>query len=82
MSRTPAVDRTLALTAALLVCYGLLVLYSAGQTDVATRAAGVWYRQFVWVGIGLVVAALAVWALKSTAETAGRDLRFDEAAAG
>ena len=35
--------------------YSIVVLYSAGQTDVATSAAGVWHRQFVWLGIGLVV---------------------------
>ena len=35
------------------MAFGLLTLYSAGQTDVPTRAAGVWYRQFVWFGIGV-----------------------------
>jgi hypothetical protein len=39
--------------------FGLLTLYSAGQTDVPTRAAGVWYRQFFWFGIGVV----AGWAV-------------------
>ncbi len=39
-----------------LIAFGLFTLYSAGQTDVPTRAAGVWFRQFVWVGIGMVVA--------------------------
>ena len=34
--------------------FGLLTLYSAGQTDVPTRAAGVWYRQFFWFVIGVV----------------------------
>src|SRR5689334_13799308 len=34
--------------------FGLLTLYSAGQTDVPTHAAGVWYRQFFWFVIGVV----------------------------
>jgi rod shape determining protein RodA len=51
-----AVDRQLLLVSAGLILFGLLTLYSAGQTDVPTRAAGVWHRQFVWVGIGAVAA--------------------------
>lgn len=54
------VDRQLLLVGAGLVLFGLLTLYSAGQTDVPTRAAGVWHRQFIWVGIG-VVAAIVVF---------------------
>ena len=42
----------------LLVGFGLLMLYSAGQTDVPTRAAGVWHRQLVWSGVGFVAALL------------------------
>jgi rod shape determining protein RodA len=34
--------------------FGLATLYSAGQTDVPTRAAGVWHRQFIWFGVGIV----------------------------
>ena len=34
--------------------FGLATLYSAGQTDVPTRAAGVWHRQFVWLGVGII----------------------------
>jgi rod shape determining protein RodA len=37
-----------------LMAFGLAILYSAGQTDVPTRAAGVWHRQFVWFGVGMV----------------------------
>jgi rod shape determining protein RodA len=37
---------------------GFIVLYSAGQTDVPTAGAGVWRRQFIWFGVGL----LAGWA--------------------
>ena len=35
-----------------LMTFGLLTLYSAGQTDVPTQATGVWYRELVWFGIG------------------------------
>jgi rod shape determining protein RodA len=52
-------DRSLAITTFMLVGFGMLILYSAGQTDVPTRAAGVWYRQFVWCGIGIVAAIVA-----------------------
>ena len=55
--RTPSVDRSLLLATGGLVLFGLVTLYSAGQTDVPTRAAGVWHRQFIWAGIG----ALAAW---------------------
>jgi rod shape determining protein RodA len=48
------IDRQLATTALALMLYGLLVIYSAGQTDVRTNAAGAWSRQLVWFGIGLV----------------------------
>lgn len=48
-------DRQLVVVTVLLVLFGLLTLYSAGQTDVPTRAAGVWWRQFVWFGAGIVV---------------------------
>jgi len=49
-------DRPLAIASVLLVGFGLLTLYSAGQTDVATRAVGVWWHQFFWFGAGIVVA--------------------------
>jgi rod shape determining protein RodA len=52
------VDRPLLVASAALIVFGLFTLYSAGQTDVPTRAAGVWYRQFIWVGIGVVVAGI------------------------
>jgi rod shape determining protein RodA len=56
--RGPTIDRQLLMVSAGLICFGLLTLYSAGQTDVPTRAAGVWHRQFVWVGIGVVAAGV------------------------
>jgi rod shape determining protein RodA len=58
--RGATVDRQLLLVSAGLILFGLLTLYSAGQTDVPTRAAGVWHRQFTWVAIG-VVAAIVVF---------------------
>ena len=52
--RSPAIDRPLVTVSLCLMLFGLATLYSAGQTDVPTRAAGVWHRQFMWFGIGLV----------------------------
>jgi rod shape determining protein RodA len=56
--RAPTIDRQLVTVTIGLVLFGLATLYSAGQTDVPTRAAGVWYRQFVWFGLGIVAAGL------------------------
>lgn len=52
-------DRPLLLTVAALALYGVVVLYSAGQTDAPTGAAGAWMRQLVWLGLALVAAAVA-----------------------
>ena len=52
--RGPAIDRNLVLASLGLMMFGLATLYSAGQTDVPTRAAGVWHRQFVWLGVGVI----------------------------
>jgi len=51
-------DRPLILVTLVLTGFGLIILYSAGQTDVPTPAAGVWERQLIWAAIGIVVAAL------------------------
>jgi rod shape determining protein RodA len=56
--RGPAIDRNLVLVSLGLMLFGLATLYSAGQTDVPTRAAGVWHRQFVWFGVGIVACAV------------------------
>jgi rod shape determining protein RodA len=56
--RNPSIDRQLIAVTFALVLFGLATLYSAGQTDVPTRAAGVWHRQFMWVGVGIVSAWL------------------------
>ncbi|HEV2083543.1 MAG TPA: rod shape-determining protein RodA [Gemmatimonadales bacterium] len=52
--RNPSIDRQLVAVTFGLILFGLATLYSAGQTDVPTRAAGVWHRQLMWVGIGIV----------------------------
>ncbi len=51
-------DRPLITVVFLLSAYGLLTLYSAGQTDVVTQAQDVWIRQLVWMGLGVVAAAV------------------------
>jgi len=48
------IDRPLTFAAVGLITYGVVILYSAGQTDVVTAAEGVWMRQLVWCGVGLV----------------------------
>jgi rod shape determining protein RodA len=53
--RTATLDRRLLGVTLALMTFGLLTLYSAGQTDVPTHAAGVWTRQFFWFGIGTIV---------------------------
>ena len=58
MSIRLLVDRRLAASTALLCCYGVLVLYSAGQTDVPSAAEHIWVRQLAWLGLGLVAAVL------------------------
>src|SRR5258706_15112949 len=50
------IDRRLALIVLLLCLFGLAALYSAGQTDIPSEAAGVWRRQLFWLGLGLVAA--------------------------
>ncbi len=52
--RTATLDRRLLWVSLGLMLFGLVTLYSAGQTDVPTRAAGVWSRQLLWFGIGAV----------------------------
>lgn len=43
-----------------LAVYGLLVLYSAGQTDVPTAAANLWQRQLIWLAVALVAGFLVM----------------------
>ncbi len=59
MLRRLELDRPLLLTVAGLVVFGLLMLYSAGQTDVPILAAqAAWKRQLVWLAAGIGVAAV------------------------
>jgi rod shape determining protein RodA len=51
-------DRPLLVIVALLVAFGILMVYSAGQTDVRTPANGAWVRQLVWAGVALVAGTL------------------------
>jgi rod shape determining protein RodA len=52
------VDRSLVMVVLALTVCGLAILYSAGQTDVPSAAAGVWQRQLAWLAIGIVAAVL------------------------
>jgi rod shape determining protein RodA len=56
--RRTGIDRPLLLAAAALILPGIATLYSAGQTDFPTIAAGIWQRQMVWIVIGVVGAAV------------------------
>jgi rod shape determining protein RodA len=50
------IDQPLVLTALALSVYGMLMVYSAGQTDLPTFVAGVYRSQVVWFFIALVAA--------------------------
>jgi len=56
--RAAGLDRTLLFTTSALAAIGLAVLYSAGQTDVASPATGIWERQALWLLLGVIAAAL------------------------
>jgi rod shape determining protein RodA len=51
--RGRGLDKSLLAALAALVIFGMLTLYSAGQTDVPSAAAGVWKRQLLWVGVAV-----------------------------
>ncbi len=53
-------DRPLLAVTFALVTFGVLILYSAGQTDIPTAAAHVWQRQLVWLAAGMILAALVM----------------------
>ena len=55
--RRSGLDTPLLLAVTALLGLGLATLYSAGQTDFPTIAAGIWKRQLVWLGVGVVGAA-------------------------
>lgn len=57
MNRSLGADRPLLIVVGLLLLFGVVVLYSAGQTDVPSfAAAGAWRRQIIWIMGGAVVA--------------------------
>ena len=59
MPRSMGLDRSLLGAVGALFLFGLVVLYSAGQTDVPNFAArGAWERQLIWLGIGAVSSSL------------------------
>lgn len=53
-------DRPLMLVTLALTLYGILVLYSAGQTDVPTSVAHIWHRQLLWLAVSVVAAAVVM----------------------
>jgi rod shape determining protein RodA len=60
MVRLGKLDRPLLYASAALFLYGILILYSAGQTDVPSQVTNVWQRQLMWLGAGIVVAGIAM----------------------
>ena len=57
--RRTGLDRPLILVVLALITFGVLMVYSAGQTDVPTVARGAWMRQLAWVGLAVIAAAIA-----------------------
>lgn len=57
--RRSGLDRPLMVVVVLLITFGVLMVYSAGQTDVPSAARGLWLRQIVWVGLAIIAAAVA-----------------------
>ena len=53
---TRGLERLLLLVTMALAMFGLLVLYSAGQTDTPSGAANIWVRQLVFLSIAFVAA--------------------------
>ncbi len=57
--RRTGLDRPLLMVVLALITFGVLMVYSAGQTDVPSAARGAWMRQLAWVGLGVIAAAMA-----------------------
>jgi rod shape determining protein RodA len=57
--RRAGLDRTLLMVVLALITFGVLMVYSAGQTDVPSAARGAWVRQIVWIGLATIAAAVA-----------------------
>lgn len=56
--RRSGLDRSLLLIVALLLAFGVLMVYSAGQTDVPSAAHTAWIKQLIWVGLGILTGAI------------------------
>ncbi len=56
MRYRPIADWPLFLTALLLSLFGVAMVYSAGETDVASVANGLWRAQLMWLGLGIIAA--------------------------
>jgi len=56
--RRERLDRSLILAVLLLAGFGVLMVFSAGQTDVPSGAHGAWMRQLVWMGLAAAAAAV------------------------
>ncbi|MGH7751904.1 MAG: rod shape-determining protein RodA, partial [Gemmatimonadales bacterium] len=56
--RALGLDKPLVLVSLALVAFGLLALFSAGQTDVPTSVATIWQKQLIWFVVGTVAAGL------------------------
>jgi len=56
--RRQGLDRPLVLAVLALAAFGVLMVYSAGQTDVPTVARNAWTRQIAWIGLGTLAAAV------------------------
>lgn len=56
--RRQSLDRPLVLVALALALFGVLMVYSAGQTDVPSVARNAWTRQIVWIGVAMAAAAV------------------------
>ena len=53
-------DRALTAVTLALTIFGILILYSAGQTDVPTSVEHIWQRQLVWFALSVVAAVLVM----------------------
>ena len=58
MIKSQGIDRPLLVGLLLLAAFGVAMVYSAGQTDVPSVARTAWMRQLVWIGLGIVAAAV------------------------
>jgi len=52
------IDRPLVAVVLALAAYGLVTLYSAGQTDVPTFVETIWRKQLIWLAMGIFATVL------------------------